>query len=90
MKYTMTQTGDLELHICDDPGRFVEVARKIQALTNGHFTEELDGLDQSYWDIVIDGDLYTVHREHYLGVSIFSGASDSMKVFQRIEKELSL
>jgi hypothetical protein len=90
MKYSKTLTGDLELHICDNEDRFVEVAQKIQVVTNGLFGEKADGLDQSYWDIVINGSLYTIHRDHYLGVSIFSGATDAKKIFEKIERELNL
>jgi hypothetical protein len=66
------------------------VAQKIQVLTNGRFTRRLDGPDQSYWDSLIDGNLYTIHREHYLGVSMFSNASDARKTFDRIERELMI
>lgn len=90
MKYLKTFSGDLELHICDNADRFVEVAQKIQAITNGRFREKLNGLDQSYWDIVIDGSLCTIHREHYLGISIYSGARDAKTIFEKIERELNL
>lgn len=90
MKYLTTLNGELELHICDDSDRFVEVAKKIQALTGGYFTAQIDGVDQSYWDITICRQQYTIHREHYLGVSISSGADNARTIFEKIERELTL
>lgn len=34
-------------------------------------TKQLNGIDQSYWDLKIDGLLFCLHYEHYLGVSLY-------------------
>lgn len=36
------------------------------------FTEKLDGPDQSYYDFTLNNTKYTLHREHYTGISIIS------------------
>jgi hypothetical protein len=58
-----------ELHLARDPDRFRQIAESFQSLLGGEWTAQLDGLDQSYWDLSTSGGVVTVHREHYLGVS---------------------
>lgn len=90
MKYVDEENGRLELHLCDDPDRFVEVAKMIQEITKGEFLEKVDGLEQSYWDLMFEDSVYTIHREHYLGVSIFSSSNNAKKLFEKIQRELTL
>ena len=51
-------------------------------------SEQLDGLEQSYWDIQIGDITVTLHLEHYLGISLFpaKGFEDNPKVKALIEK----
>jgi hypothetical protein len=58
------------VHVSDDPDDFVRVALRAQALLGGELGECFHGLDQSYWDLTVDGALVTVHREHYTGVMV--------------------
>ncbi len=90
MHYVNNRAGTLELHLSDDLERFVEIANKIQQFTHGVFTQKLDGLDQSYWDITTDSICFTIHREHYLGVSIYSDAPDARKVLDRLTTKLTI
>jgi hypothetical protein len=53
----------------DDFVRFAEIARKK---LGGKWIAKIDGLDQSYWDLDVQGEKITVHREHYMGVSVLA------------------
>jgi hypothetical protein len=58
------------IHVSDDPDDFVRVALRAQALLGGELGECAHGLDQSYWDLTVDGAVITIHREHYAGVMV--------------------
>jgi hypothetical protein len=60
--------------VSDDPDDFVRVALEAQRLLGGELGECAHGLDQSYWDLTLDGGTLTIHREHYLGVCVFCDA----------------
>ncbi|WP_462251225.1 DUF3630 family protein [Ekhidna sp.] len=49
---------------------FLQYALQLEAL-GAEFTEKVTGLDQRYWDFLFKGEEYTLHLEHYLGISIF-------------------
>jgi hypothetical protein len=57
--------------VSDDPDDFVRTATEAQRLLGGELGECAHGLDQSYWDLIVDGATITIHREHYGGVSVF-------------------
>jgi hypothetical protein len=71
MKIERTDTGLIELRLSEDPEQFVRLAEEVRTKLGGRWTEKIDGLDQSYWDLDVQGIVVTVHREHYLGVSVF-------------------
>jgi hypothetical protein len=58
------------IHVSDDPDEFVQVALRVQAALGGTLGECLHGLDQSYWDLTVNGVVITIHREHYGGVML--------------------
>jgi hypothetical protein len=70
MNIEYTATGKIELHLSDDPDQFRNIAEMVREKLAGRWTEQIDGLDQSYWDLDVQGTLITVHREHYLGVCV--------------------
>jgi hypothetical protein len=35
------------------------------------FTNKISGLEQNYWDFKFKDSIFTLHREHYLGIMIF-------------------
>lgn len=71
MKIERTDTGLLELRLSVDPEQFKNIADEVRTMLDGRWTDQINGLDQSYWDLDVDGHKITVHREHYLGVSVF-------------------
>ena len=75
---------ELCIHISDDPSQFLSIAQEAQRVLGGEFREQLDGPDQSYWDLSSHGGIVTIHREHYLGVSLFCEAHpESIQLFRR-------
>jgi hypothetical protein len=72
MNIERTSGGKIELWLSDDPKQFRRLAAFVKSKLGGHWAEQVDGLDQSYWDLEVQGKKITVHREHYLGVSVFS------------------
>jgi hypothetical protein len=61
------------LFVSDDPDDFVRIAVGAQKLLGGELGECAHGLDQSYWDLSVDGATITIHREHYIGVMMLCG-----------------
>ena len=90
MNYSNKKDGSLELYISDDPDKFALITTQIEKLTGGRYKDKMDGPGQSYWELQIGNNLYTIYRDHYLGVSIFSKASDAKDVFSKIEAGLRL
>ena len=91
MNIEYTTTGRIELHLTDDPDQFRNIAEMVRVILAGRWTEQIDGLDQSYWDLDVQGTLITVHREHYLGVSVFcdDGAPQRL-VLDQLRREFTL
>jgi len=71
MKIERTTNGNIELRLSGDPEQFKRLAESVQKKLHGKWIEQLDAFDQSYWNLDIDGKILIVHREHYLGVSVF-------------------
>ena len=71
MNIERTTSGRIELSLSRDPDRFISLAEAIRKKFAGRWTQQLDGLDQSYWDLDVQGKEITVHREHYLGVIVY-------------------
>lgn len=66
-----------EIHLSDDPDTFGSYAGRVHAALGGQWTTQLDGLDESYWDLRVGETVVTVHRQHFLGVSVFADPSDA-------------
>lgn len=77
MKIDTTDTGLLEVWVSRNPDDFRDWAKRVKSLLDGRWTEKLDDLDESYWDLKVGELTVTVHRQHYLGVSVFSENSPS-------------
>ncbi len=74
MKYQQMQDGRLQLNLSDTASRS-ELERWTAIICrhwNARIMERIDGLDQSYWDIEIDGRIITLHWENYLGICLFA------------------
>src|ERR1043166_9521294 len=86
MKIVRRPTGNFELRISDDSGQFRLLAEKVRKTLGGRWIEKLDGLDQSYWDLDVQGGIVTVHREHYLGVFVFCDDQPAqIRVLERLQ-----
>ncbi len=71
---------------------FNKVADEIINRFNGKIVERLDGLEQRYWDIEIDGKVLTMHLEHYCGISLFAKndlANELIAVISNYLKQIS-
>jgi hypothetical protein len=89
MKIERTPTGKLELRLSGDPDDFKRLAEVVRKKVDGHWTEQLDDLDQSYWDLDVKGKKITVHREHYLGVSVFCDDDASLRsLLEHLQRDL--
>jgi len=51
---------------------FEKVAETLEFELSGSWVEKTDGIEQRYWDLQIEGELLTLHLEHYLGILAFS------------------
>ncbi|KTC53657.1 hypothetical protein AO262_25730 [Pseudomonas fluorescens ABAC62] len=49
---------------------FEDLAWVLEQGLGGRWKEKLDGLDQRYWDLLVDKHTVTLHLEHYLGISV--------------------
>ncbi len=90
MKIERTDTGLLELRLSDDPEQFKNLADEVRIKLDGTWVDQINGLDQSYWDLDVAGHKITVHREHYLGVSVFSSDEPSTRsLLERLQNLLT-
>ena len=88
MKLERRPTGRIELHLSDDAEQFVRLAESVRANLNGRWMKQLDGLDQSYWDLDVRGKVLTVHREHYLGVSVLcEDDQEAIVVMEQLKRD---
>lgn len=64
---------DLEIVLSDhaDWDLFDETATRLHAHFGGEWVEQLDGLDQRYWDLRVGESTVTLHLESSLGISLF-------------------
>ncbi|RJF95689.1 DUF3630 family protein [Noviherbaspirillum saxi] len=72
----------LELQISDDSawGLFDEIASVLQREFSGSWGEQVDGIDQRYWDLKIEKVTLTLHLEHYSGITLFPSSAELDKV----------
>jgi hypothetical protein len=70
MEIVRTPTGLFEMSLSEDESQFVHFAGLVREALNGEWEEKINGLDQTYWDLNVQGEIVTLHREHYLGVSV--------------------
>lgn len=69
--------GRTEATLSDNPEDLCRVARLIEEGFRGEWVKMLNGLDQSYWDYSVTGVMLTLHREHYLGVSLYPATAET-------------
>jgi hypothetical protein len=69
--------------VSDDPGDFVRVALRAQQLLGRELGECAHGLDQSYWDLTVDGATITIQREHYSGVMLCADEPTALALLER-------
>ncbi|WP_248800598.1 hypothetical protein [Pseudomonas sp. MWU13-2105] len=68
----------MELNISEssDWYLFERIAQTLEQGLNGTWARKLDGLDQRYWDLLVDDQIITLHLEHYLGISLLVSCDD--------------
>ena len=66
---------------------FESIAHTIESHFGGRWVRQLDGIEQRYWDLEINGVVLTLHLEHYLGISLLpaSGFSDMAMATSLVE-----
>lgn len=66
--------GRLKLRLSDsgDQKSLEEFARLLQEKHGAVLLGRAAGLDQAYWDYLLQGAKVTLHREHYLGISLLA------------------
>lgn len=64
----------MEILITDnsDEVLFRKIAKLLLENYKIQYIEKLEGLDQSYLDFNYKNNKYTLHREHYIGISLIT------------------
>jgi hypothetical protein len=89
MKIEHTASGKIELRLSQDPDQFRHLAEVVRKKFEGRWLEQLDHFDQSYWDLDVQGKKMTVHREHYLGVSVFCADDPHLRsLLEELQRDL--
>lgn len=67
------ESGQVEAQLgrISDGKLFRLITKTIEKKFDVQWLQQLDGLDQRYWDFKIKGEILTLHFEHYLGISLF-------------------
>lgn len=77
------------MRLSDDESQFTHFAGLVRRALNGKWTKKINGLDQTYWDLDVQGEIITLHREHYLGVSVIcEDKPDQIAVLDRLKRIL--
>jgi len=85
-----------DIHLSDSSDRelFTRIAEELQQTLNGTWTTQASGLDQYYWDLAVDGQVITLHLEHYLGIMLLVEDADPQWVaserFQTVVRRLQM
>lgn len=85
-----------DIHLSDSSDRelFTRIAEELQQTLNGTWTTQTSGLDQYYWDLAVDGQVITLHLEHYLGIMLLVEDADPQWVaserFQTVVRRLQM
>ena len=91
MELERTPNGQIELRLSENPDDFSRLAATVQKVLKGKWEKQLDGLDQSYWDLDDEGTILTVHREHYLGVSVFCDETEpKVRLLEKLRSSLEV
>lgn len=87
MRYTTTRQGGLELVISDeaDWSAFERIAESIHTKFGAEIVRRLDGLDERYWDLEVSDLTVTLHLQHYLGISLYSGSTEADLLVKKVE-----
>ncbi|HJR33177.1 MAG TPA: DUF3630 family protein [Pseudomonas sp.] len=64
----LSETSDREL--------FNRLASELAQGLGGTWTAQINGLDQRYWDLAVEGQTITLHLEHYLGIMLLVEDAD--------------
>jgi hypothetical protein len=59
-----------------DWGLFNRIASELRLALDGTWSVQADGLDQRYWDLEVEGQVITLHLEHYLGIMLLVEGAD--------------
>ncbi|MGP6425770.1 MULTISPECIES: DUF3630 family protein [Pseudomonas] len=85
-----------DIHLSDSSDRelFTRIADELQQTLSGTWTTQASGLDQYYWDLAVDGQVITLHLEHYLGIMLLVEDADPQWVaserFQTVVRRLQM
>jgi hypothetical protein len=66
-----TNESEIQINLSNDSNDFNKIATILTDKIGIRFSEQLNGLDQKYWDFEYADCVFTLHQEHYLGISIF-------------------
>jgi hypothetical protein len=55
---------------------FEKYAHIIEKTVTATLTNKNDGLDQRYWDYMLNTVKFTLHLEHYIGIMLYSYSND--------------
>lgn len=49
------------------------VARALETQLSGSWGNQVDGVDERYWDILVGEGKLTLHLQHYFGIVVYPG-----------------
>ena len=92
IKYDRMADGTLAawIHPTPDTGLLRRLADVLVADLGGKMGKRLDGVDQVYWDFVVDRVKLTLHSEHYLGIAVLANSrqADAEATLRRVAEKL--
>ena len=59
-----------------DRALFDRIANELRQALDGTWVVQASGLDQRYWDLKAEGQVVTLHLEHYLGIMLLVDDAD--------------
>lgn len=85
--------SDIQIFISTDSDeiKFETIVDILQNKIRVNFTDKITGLEQKYWDFRFNDSFFTLHQEHYMGITIFvkdKVDKKTLDLLNELEKEI--
>jgi hypothetical protein len=82
-------SGRLSIDLTADGQMFQIFASRIEGRCGGRRVQQLDGLDQSYWDYDVEGTTVVIHSDTFAGISLHVADGSRDDLLRRVAVQIT-